>query len=294
MKKFVFVCFLLSFAFASPSQAMLPACEKADSTSSIQNCLRNELEVQQERLNKIYNTIDTQFEEQEDKKELEELQQVWLDYRDQECMWESNHADTPALKNVSELSCMVKVTTNRANLLEAAYMDIDETQTRQHTEAPRWENALSNDHKGFIWEIDTPIMAELTCDEVDEIIVEGARYYETPNEEEEGLKAFAKNRAIAIVQNPAVGKPTIKLFEFTVFEKDEPDGICDDDLSYEFEKEEPVSEENAKAEEDAAPETCMSKIIVKQKKCTDKEIMWSGSEFVLHQVEDEEKEQSEK
>jgi len=99
------------------------------------------------------------------------------------------------------------------------------------------------------------------------------------------------------VQNPAVGKPTIKLFEFTVFEKDEPDGICDEELSYEFEKEEPVSEEDGDAEDDAvaeALEVCTSKIIVKQKKCKDKEIMWSGSEFVLHQSEDEEQEKSEK
>ena len=140
---------------------------------------------------------------------------------------ESKHADTPALKNVSELSCMVKVTTNRANLLQAAYMDIDETQTRQHTDTPSWENVLANDHKGFIWDIDTPTMAELTCDDIDEIIVEGARYYETKSEKER-VKAFSKNRAIAIIQNPAVGKPTIKLFEFTVFENDEPDGICDD------------------------------------------------------------------
>ena len=88
MKKFIFVLFFIQFCFASPSQAMLPACEKADSTSSIQNCLRNELEVQQERLNKIYNTIDINLRHKKDKK-LEELQQVWLDYRDQECMWQN-------------------------------------------------------------------------------------------------------------------------------------------------------------------------------------------------------------
>lgn len=287
MKNIFFFLFTVGFIFSSPVQAMLPACQKADSTSSIQNCLKKELENAQERLNEIYVTINEKFETPEDRKQLEELQQVWLNYRDQECMWESQHVATPALKNINELSCMAKVTVNRAALLEAAYMDIDEEQTRQHIASPRWENALVNDYKNFHWNTKKANRFDLTCNDIEEIIVEGVGYVEdknkTESEEENNPVLFSQKKAIAVVQNPPVGKPTIKVFEFPVFEKDSKEGLCGSALSFSFEKE--TVEESEKTAENQA---CESKIIIAQKKCTDKEISWSGSEFMLNDPEETE------
>ncbi|MEM6810861.1 MAG: lysozyme inhibitor LprI family protein [Pseudomonadota bacterium] len=303
--RFLSLIFVMSFTFSA--QAMPPECKEADSTSSIQACLKNQLESSQQRLNVVYEKILEGYKEQEQKQELIDLQKTWLDYRDQECMWEAKQASNPALKSVNELSCMATVTKNRALLLETAYQEITTDEPRQYISSERWENLLANDYNYIFWNIEDSQEFDLACNDENEIIVMGERYLEgeweskipddsnesseEDSENEDTLpKSFAKNLALAVIQNPPLGKPSVDLFELPVFNEQTDEGVCATPITLKFEKLEQDGEDSESEDGKEKPEevaSCETKIILNQRGCDPREITLIDNKFVLNDRPDE-------
>lgn len=254
-------------------------CKKAKSTSGVQLCLRKQLEHAQTRLTEAYKAIDEKFDTKEQRDELKELQQTWLRYRDQECMWEADQATAPGLKGVNELSCMVRVSNNRADLLEISYMDIDPEVTRAYANTSRWKNLLNEDFRKTMWNIDQAEMIDLTCDGTSEIIVQGIKYNETEMYEIANQPLFDKQEVIAIIHNPDIGSAKAQVFKFDVFDEVNENApqtlICDSKVKLSFDVNEVLTENNPEVK------SCDSKITMSLSGCDNRTIIWDQKEFKL-------------
>ena len=82
----------------------------------------------------LYKKLGEKFDD-EKLKEIQELQTSWLAYRDAECMWEADNSDTASLKIINELSCMARVTEDRADILSVIYSS-DEAGQREYGTFP--------------------------------------------------------------------------------------------------------------------------------------------------------------
>ena len=200
-------------------------CDQAESTASIQRCLKRHLDSAQRRLNVVYKKLGTTLEG-EKLEELKELQQTWLRYRDAECMWESAQTETPSLKRVHELSCMARVTEDRADLLGIVFGDVENPEApREYGTFPRWMNALVKDRPGIYWDYGGRKSYDLNCDGEDEFIMEGVQLKreklpaQEQKDQEEGAEeilsaAFSGEKIVAIVQNPPWGGPRPRFLPF--------------------------------------------------------------------------------
>lgn len=295
MRLFIFICFLgLFFLFPAPSQAQGHSvfCGKADSTAASQECLKRHLDSAQKRLNKIYNKLGDSLES-EKLDELKELQQTWLTYRDSECMWEAERSETPSLKRVNELSCMARVTEDRADLLTIVYGDGEDTSIqREFGDFPRWMNAMAKDNPSVFWDYGRRTEHDLDCDGESEYIMQGIETSSLPDaEKEEGEedkareKRFSQEVVVAIAQNPPTGRPEVKTFKFPVMDQDNNEIICSNDISLSFDKRvlEQESEQGSKeeSEEEIKTENCDAVLTINHKGCEPKTIFWSGKDFTL-------------
>jgi uncharacterized protein YecT (DUF1311 family) len=299
----------LAFALLSPAPVRAQddalGCDMADTTSAIQACIKMQLDDAQTRLNTIYSDLMKKIEDPAAQQELRDLQKLWLDYRDRECMWEARQATSGALKRLNELHCMALVTDSRAVLLEETYMDFDESVAREYITKARWVSVLNKDFPQYDWNIDDPVFGEATCDNRHELVVQGASYSPMegipapvgpdgdavePRDADDSL-LFTKRTAVAVIQNPDVGRPEISIFEFDVRENDKQgQGLCNRPITIDFmtppeeEAEAGVDSETSpqsKAESDA--QACRSTIVIRQEGCEERNIDWTGDSFILVQ-----------
>lgn len=281
--RYIYLVFILCF-FVLPITAKAEplsdlGCDKAQSTSAIQQCLKGKLDSEQKRLTKAYAALDKQFEAQEKRDELKELQKTWLNYRDQECMWEAAQATAPGLKGIVELSCMVRLSADRADLLEITYMDIDPDTTRQFGNVTRWKNLLANEYSDIIWDYKNINEVDLTCNDKSEIIVRGVKYNSTDMYEMAAQPLFEKQEVIAVIDNPAIGAPTATIFAFDIWdevgEAAPQNMLCSGKIKLETNVVKTVDEETEELK------TCESSITIDNGKCNARQIIWDGKVFSL-------------
>jgi len=258
----------------------LLGCDRALSTSGLQSCLKKRLEQSQSRLQKAYDALDKKFDDDENRAELKDLQQTWLRYRDQECMWESEQAALAGLKNIHELSCMVRVTNDRVDLLEITYMDIDPDIARDYADTSRWKNLINTKYSDVFWDLENQQEADLNCNDADEIILTGVAFSKVKGIEKEGVPLYEQEQVLAVIQNPAIGTAEATTFNFKSSKDEETlkdnSVLCDSKLKIEVSA--PVKEE---VTEDNKEKSCDAKITIVQSKCDDKIIEWDGKNFSL-------------
>lgn len=274
-------------------------CGAADSTASTQACLKRHLDAAQSRLNKSFKKLKGQLDA--DKQgELDTLQKTWLSYRDAECMWEVESTENPGLKKINELSCMARLTDDRADILAILNDDkMTAEGAREYGSFPRWMNALANVDGGVYWDYGARQGFDLNCDGEDEFIMQGVETskadVDLPQEEgEENVDVspvlFEKVAVLAITQNPSVGKPVPSVFKFPVSLDEDQENICQSDITLKTIEGtmEPISEE-----EDAEMR-CTAKLEVSAKGCDDvKTIVWSGKDFIIEPKQEAEEPASE-
>lgn len=287
---FLLVGFIALFGGVSPASAQGHGafCAKANSTAETQRCLKRHLDAAQKRLKETYGDL-TKKLEGESLSQLKELQATWLRYRDAECMWEAARSSTTALKRVNEISCMARVTDDRADLLEIALNDSgDAGIQREYGSFPRWMNALSQDYSEVYWNYGARMNADLNCDGVDEYIMQGVVNiaHKNEGEEAEDKKLFEQQSVLAVVQNPPVGRPSADIFRFKVSPTSDDASICNDTLSLAPE----IIEQEATDEgvEEAPAVICQSRLVLKDKGCDTKYIQWAGKNFELQLKEEPE------
>lgn len=283
--KFLSVLGVLSFlSFPALAQGHSAFCERVDSTAASQGCLKRHLDSAQKRLNKVYKSLSVHLKG--DKlQELQDLQAIWLVYRDAECMWEVERSETTSLKKINELSCMARVTEDRVNLLTIAYADGDqERATHEYGAFPRWMNVLSKDQSGTYWNYGNRSHFDLDCDGEEEYVMQGvvtslSKVEKTP------YSLYKKDVVVAIAQNPPIGRPVVEIFKFNVGGEDKNMSVCSDNISIEFDQKTPIEKKNSEESDSESPKKCLSFLKVKNKGCAPKIISWTGKKFVL-EVED--------
>jgi uncharacterized protein YecT (DUF1311 family) len=245
-------------------------CNMADSTAATQSCLKKHLDAAQQRLNKTYNKLETQLETEEKKQELKSLQQTWLDYRDAECAWEAESTETASLKRINELSCMARVTDDRADLLTVIATDDElEGGAREYGSFPRWMNVLAKDYPLVYWDYGKRFTEDLNCDDEAEQMMTGI----VVEQQEDGLK---EEIVVAVTQNPATGRPKPVLFDFNVGEQMDEETLCSGQITLQVSEVKELPKENEETEE-----YCPVYLAVKHGTCAPRKIKWTGKNFEL-------------
>lgn len=262
------------------SQNHATYCKDVDSTAASQQCLTRHLKEAQSRLNKIYEKLSATLNPEE-LVDLKDLQKTWLTYRDAECMWESDRTKESVLKRVNELSCMARVTEDRADLLTVAYGDIVNPDVqRQFGNFPRWMNAVAKDYPNVYWKYGTRTKADLNCDNRAEHVMVGM-----------SLDDVSPSTKVIVVENPLIGKPKGTLFSLNpIVEnmdgKDDSEDlmtktiICNKGLDVRLN--EGVLDDETK--------TCGQSLVFTSKECVPLEIKWAGKGFEVALEDDKENE----
>lgn len=291
----IFTVFLF-LPFSAQAQGHVTYCAKADSTAATQACLKRHLDMAQKRLNSVYQELFGSLDEKK-QGELKDLQDTWLSYRDAECMWEAESSETPALKRINELSCMARVTEDRADILSVV-SEADErvSGVREFGSFPRWMNAVAKDNPSVYWDYQDRQSYDLDCDGEDEHVMQGVRLsvedvasFEAEDENAELAGEtkvfFSQNVVVAVVQNPLTGRPSSQLFKFGVIEEAKGDQeICNDRISYKY-----IPDSSENSEENSS---CEARLELTAKGCKSKNIIWDGKAFALQaEVADKNKEE---
>ena len=86
------------------------------------------------------------------------------------------------------------------------------------------------------WQYGNRESFDLNCDTENEKIITGFFTTEVDQKAEDEDHVFAKNIAVAVVQNPMAGRPQSKLFSFQVSKENSSGQICSDEISISLEE----------------------------------------------------------
>ncbi len=266
-----FALFLIVAAFAPLSSAQAQGhnlyCKNNDSTASTRVCLTAHLTAAQERLNEIYEDLPKKLDDKA-AADLKALQKTWLIYRDAECMWESSSAEDAVLKQIRELSCMARVTEDRADLLSIAYTDSEnKSKPRQYGPLPKWMNTVAKQNPDIFWNYQASKKVDLNCNQKDDYIMKGLKAYNM------------ENFYIAITEATLIGKPKSTLFTFdAVLEEENETTVCNYDIDI-VEENEQVSEKEGDIKD--AIKSCGMSLVLNSKVCDQKSIKWDGKAYQI-------------
>lgn len=183
-------------------QAHRSFCQNPDSTAATQQCLSDHLESTQSDLNKIYESAALSLS-LDDKKELADLQAHWLDYRNKECAWEASQTENPSLQRLVELSCLSRLTENRARTLSAGIKgDESENTAHEYGNFSRLMAVLASEMPDIAWFHGNTQSMDLNCDGQDEELIDGI--------------TVSGDRYFIVANNPLVGRPTYTPFHFAM------------------------------------------------------------------------------
>lgn len=286
---FAFMLFLPSLAKAQvKAQGHGLYCEKAESTAATQTCLKRHLDSAQTQLNNVYKSLESLIT-LEKKKELEALQKTWLAYRDAECQWQTENSDNPSLKRINELSCMARVTEDRANILSVANDNIKNIDTvREYGSFPRWMNVVAKESPDTYWKYGQRNGFDLNCDGSDDYVMMGLEpkvsAVEVPTTAEGEVidikpQNYNADIVVSLTQNPATGRPVTQKIKFLIGEGEGDNIICNNDVSFKFIPA-PPADDNETAEK-----SCGAKLEIQAKSCPAKTISWTGKDFALEKAE---------
>lgn len=251
------------FIGAAQAQDHSIYCKGVDNTAASQECLAKHLKTEQERLSAVYEKLNKGLSE-EKKADLKALQTTWLTYRDAECMWEASRPSDVVLKRVNELSCMARVTQDRADLLTTAYGELNKPDVQRQVGAlPRWMNVLSNDHPQLYWNYGSRLVDDLNCDGQEDHIMMGVQIVDD--------KAVS---FLAIVNNPPVGKPSLQLVTLSSISDKEETPYCIET----FKAQDDVPNEVEKSKEE---KLCKKSVLLSGKNCRSTIIKWTGNDYQL-------------
>jgi len=102
----------------SASDVCMETEEGGYSTIGMTQCLQRETDWWDSQLNAAYATLEETLEA-DLFAELQAVQRVWIDYRDQACMFDYNFWGDGSMRSVSHATCMLNQTADRAASLYA-------------------------------------------------------------------------------------------------------------------------------------------------------------------------------
>lgn len=277
---------VFSFVFMLPSGAIAQDhgvfCEGSESTAATRRCLNRHLGAAQDRLSKLYEKLSATLDG-ENLENLQGLQKSWLAYRDGQCEWEAGQTDVQSLERVNKLSCLARMSEDRADVLEVILADEAlEGAPRQFGDFPRWMNVLAKDEPDVFWNYGKKQQADLDCDGENEMVMTGIRAKKIEDFSDGGrgsLVSHGLTFILAIAENPPTGRPQTYIVPLVVGVD-----ICAADASLRVEEEVPKKEGEETTEK--KPKKCATKLTLEAKGCDPVSVIWSGKSY---EVEPEEK-----
>ena len=142
---------LFSFSLSQQAHANTAAnfCIGVENSNDLVKCLSNYYDQAKDDLSQSFKTK-LQKTEGQSANDLRDAQKAWIAYRDAECDWESNNAETESLRRVKELYCLARLTEERSRILDISLAEISQQQIH-HGITPRWENVLSQEYSDVFW-----------------------------------------------------------------------------------------------------------------------------------------------
>ena len=268
--------------FGLPSNAaasQLGYCDQTDSTAAAVRCLKRRVDAEQKRLNEVYEKLG-KTQSVEALETLKSLQKDWLLYRDGECEWEAAQAETSSLSQVNKLSCVAKLTEDRADVLSLVLSDAEQPgQPRQVGVFPRWMSALAKDNPNVFWDFANFTRGDFDCDGDDERAMTGVVLPASKTGEQTPFVI------VALSENPPTGRPSSQLLTFPVqtIQKDETKdesiqpALCDTAVMLKvIEVDMPADKKD-----DSKPAACHTRLQVKDKSCPSIDLVWSGKTYQI-------------
>ena len=280
------------FFIVTASTAVIAAdhsafCTGSDSTAATAKCLNRHLGWAQNRLNKSYEKLSAALEG-ENLESLRVLQKDWLAYRDGQCEWESRQTEVSSLERVNKLSCLARMSEDRADLLAAMIVDEEmEGYAQKFGGFPRWMNVLAKDKPEVFWSYGKRLRADLDCDSENEMVFTGLLAGElddvSTGEGEKGPKAHGLTLMLAIAENPPTGRPQTYILPFVV-----GTDICSASASLSVQEE--ISEEGDSSSQEAKEEPeenkkCGARLTLAPKGCDPVSVIWSGKTYEIEPEE---------
>lgn len=275
-------------------------CEEADSTAASMECVKRHHQSAQEKLNIIYEGLN-QTLEGDALVGMRDLQNRWVQYRDQECQFHASLATKDSLSRLYELSCLAQMTQNRASLLSYTAAEktphVDQKKAYEFSSVSRWINAIKLDYPNIFWRYGEKQKADIDCDSESEIITYGITQASASQRENSAF--FDYDLVVAFVDNPDVGRPHTEVLRFPIepirTQQSEGEYLCNPLVSLEVIESQgdgegiPLSEGAAlipprKPGDNAGYCTKGLKIVSTSRHCNgDIYIRWNGKEYEVEQ-----------
>lgn len=101
----------------APSSSNLPGCETAQTQAEMTRCAQERYEQVDARLNQLVEQVRTQLSE-DDRSRFGQAEQAWIDYRRQNCDFESSLFSGGSIEPMIYYSCMERMTGDRIATLQ--------------------------------------------------------------------------------------------------------------------------------------------------------------------------------
>lgn len=270
-------------------------CQTASTSADVMRCLTHNKEKADEALNHVFKTLSTK-KSGEALKDIEDLQKLWIEYRDQECAAEVEALSSEALKRIEGLKCQTRLTRERIAAIQKTV--VSETGSPSlgeppNAQQPRWINALAEQYQDVYWQYGGTNSDDLDCDGEKEFVLSGLVFNQEASDYE---------TVLAISENPPTGKPQNTLLNMiagaaTLSEKS-ADGRpkCSGVVVFSFKADEPTNPDNvltaAQDEsreilEPLATQGCGKRLVVnrqtrdKATSCPPVTVYWNGENYVF-------------
>lgn len=188
------------------------ACDSTRSTADIISCESAHHKHVEGILNEAFDAADRASVDEE-LQSLKNTQKEWLEYRDQECVLESQQVEDGSLKRVQELRCLNRINEERVDAL--SIMNEDTAVKPIEIKAqPRWMNALASDYPDVFWRFGESLSLDLDCDSEDEVVMTGLRI---------SPKTDALMAIVAVTEKPEIGRPQSETFSLFLMPREKTD-----------------------------------------------------------------------
>ena len=297
MRIYLYCFLLLSLVWPSSIALANEDCQTASTSADVMRCLTHNHEKAQETLNQVFRALSTK-KSGEALKDIETLQKLWIEYRDQECAAEVEALSTEALKRIEGLKCQARLTRERITAIQRTVASETGSPTLgepPNAQQPRWINALAEQYQDVYWQYGGTHNGDLDCDGDDEFVLSGIVFNEEVSDYE---------TVLAISENPHTGKPQNTLLNLITgvakISEQSPDGQlrCSGVVVFSFNAEEQPAEEEvaADSEGEADPvepvvvaEGCNKRLVVERKirdqgaQCPPVTVYWNGENYVFNE-----------
>jgi uncharacterized protein YecT (DUF1311 family) len=123
MQKFIATLSLVFLSGSAFAQSLPTACLALDSSDKMYGCLESRVKVEDDTLQKVYDTLMAQLKDRSQKDRaatLRTAQLAWIRFRDAQCKFDFGVSEAGDQSGIAQQMCLVRETSDRRIQLEQA------------------------------------------------------------------------------------------------------------------------------------------------------------------------------